>query len=330
MKMCVYGGDLCMATAEQIKNLVKAYIDRNDERFKTIVLQIAAHESKLGHENLARELKIQINRIDNKRISSNQFASNNPMLAMSCSKYSFSELIVSEEISDKVKRILKEYRNRNKLQAYGLANRRKILLEGYPGTGKTFTASIIASELSIPLYTVQMDKLVTKFMGETSSKLRQIFDSIQSVVGVYLFDEFDAIGADRNLDNEVGEMRRILNSFLQFIEQDYPESIIIAATNNKKLLDQALYRRFDDVLHYTLPTQCEIQKLLEYKLVSYDEKFLITRELIKAAEGLSHAEIVRVCDDIVKSSILDDNVLTTKNIIYTFYERRNIYSLKEV
>ena len=98
------------------------------------------------------------------------------------------------------------------------------------------------------------DKLVTKFMGETSAKLRQIFDSIESIVGVYLFDEFDAIGADRSLDNEVGEMRRILNSFLQFIEQDDSESIIVAATNNQKLLDQALFRRFDDVLHYTLPT----------------------------------------------------------------------------
>ena len=238
-----------MATGDQIKSLVKAYVDHNDDKFKTVVLQIAAHEAKIGHDNLARELKTQMDKLGSKRGSIVQLTPQNPMLLLSAPDYDMSELIVSEEISEKIHRILNEYRNRNKLYKYGLTNRRKVLIEGDPGTGKTLTASIIASELSLPLYTVQMDKLVTKFMGETSAKLRQIFDSMQSMTGVYLFDEFDAIGADRSLDNEVGEMRRILNSFLQFIEQDSSESIIIAATNNQKLLDQALFRRFDDVLH---------------------------------------------------------------------------------
>ena len=107
-------------------------------------------------------------------------------------------------------------------------------------------------------------------MGETSAKLSQIFDSVATNTGVYFFDEFDAIGADRSLDNEVGEARRILNSFLQFIEQDSSDSIIIAATNNQKLLDQALFRRFDDVLHYTLPDEDEIKRLFEHKLKSFD------------------------------------------------------------
>ena len=231
-----------MATADQIKSLVKAYIDHSDEKFKTVVLQIAAHEAKLGHDNLARDLKRQVDKIGAKRANIVQLTSTNPMFALTVPSRDLSELIVSEEMNDKIRRILNEYRNRNKLYSYGLTNRRKILIEGAPGTGKTLTASIIASELELPLYTVQMDKLVSKFMGETSAKLRQIFDNIQSNVGVYLFDEFDAIGADRSLDNEVGEMRRILNSLLQFIEQDSSESIIIAATNNQKLLDQALFR----------------------------------------------------------------------------------------
>ncbi|MCI9379204.1 MAG: ATP-binding protein [Eubacterium sp.] len=318
-----------MATAEQMKSLVKAYADCNDEKFKTVVLQIAAHEARLGHDNLARELKKQIDRIGNKRANIVQLTSTNPMLSLSMPSHDLSELIVSEDIGDKIQRILNEYRNRNKLISYGLTNRRKILIEGNPGTGKTLTASIIASELSLPLYTVQMDKLVTKFMGETSAKLRQVFDSIESNVGVYLFDEFDAIGADRSLDNEVGEMRRILNSFLQFIEQDGSESIIIAATNNQKLLDQALFRRFDDVLHYTLPTQIEIKRLLEYKIKSYDEYFMIPRDVVKAAEGLSHAEIARVCDDAIKNSILNDEPITDKMMVSLLNERQNVYSCKE-
>ena len=318
-----------MATAEQMKSLVKAYADCNDEKFKTVVLQIAAHEARLGHDNLARELKKQIDRVGSKRANIVQLTSTNPMLSLSMPSHDLSELIVSEDIGDKIQRILNEYRNRNKLISYGLTNRRKILIEGNPGTGKTLTASIIASELSLPLYTVQMDKLVTKFMGETSAKLRQVFDSIESNVGVYLFDEFDAIGADRSLDNEVGEMRRILNSFLQFIEQDGSESIIIAATNNQRLLDQALFRRFDDVLHYTLPTQIEIKRLLEYKIKSYDEYFMIPRNVIKAAEGLSHAEIARVCDDAIKNSILNDEPITDKMMVSLLNERQNVYSCKE-
>lgn len=318
-----------MATAEQMKSLIKAYVDRNDEKFKTVVLQIAAHEAKLGHDNLARELKMQIDKLGSKRASIVQLTSQNPMLLLSVPNCDLSELIVSDDINEKIQRILNEYRNRNKLYSYGLTNRRKILIEGKPGTGKTLTASVIASELSLPLYTVQMDKLVTKFMGETSAKLRQIFDSIQTTVGVYLFDEFDAIGADRSLDNEVGEMRRILNSFLQFIEQDLSESIIIAATNNQKLLDQALFRRFDDVLHYSLPTDLEIRRLFEYKLVNYDGMFVITNKLIKAASGLSHTEIVKVCDDAIKNSILNGNSMSQEDIIHLLDERHSIYSYKE-
>lgn len=318
-----------MANIEQIKSLIKAYTNNDNDRFKTVVLQIAAHEARLGHDNVARELKKSADQLNNKHSEIVHLTSQNPMLLQTFPKYSLSDLIVSSDLMEKIERILIEYRNRNKLYAYGLTNRRKILLEGAPGTGKTLTASVIASQLSLPLFTVQMDKLVTKFMGETSVKLRQIFDSIQSVNAVYFFDEFDAIGADRSFDNEVGEMRRILNSFLQFMDNDSSESIIIAATNNQRLLDQALFRRFDDVLHYSLPTQYEIKKIFDYKLLNYDSSFKITSDLISNAEGLNHAEIVKVCDDAIKASILDNTPITTQKVILLLSERKSIYVYKE-
>jgi len=240
-----------------------------------------------------------------------------------------SDLVVSEDTLERIKRILSEYRNKNKLQKYGLSNRRKILIEGNPGTGKTFTASVIASELGLPLYTVQMDKVVTKFMGETSAKLRQVFDSINLSTGVYFFDEFDAIGADRNLDNEVGEARRILNSFLQFIEQDSSDSIIIAATNNQKLLDQALFRRFDDVLHYEIPTKREIRILFEKQILPFDKSFVVTDTLISKATSLSQAEIIRVCEDAIKKAILSNCRITEDGLITLINERVSAYSKKE-
>lgn len=318
-----------MATAEQIKSLVKAYVDGNDEKFKTVVLQIAAHEAKLGHSKIARELKALVDKIGKKYGSIVQLNSINPMLEVSYPSYSLSELIVSDEIYDRLIRILNEYRNRNKLHHYGLKNRNKILIEGNPGTGKTMTASVIASELKLPLYIVQIDKLVTKYMGETSTKLRQVFESMEVATGVYLFDEFDAIGADRSLDNEVGEMRRILNSFLQFLEQDSSDSIIIAATNNSKMLDHALFRRFDDVLHYSLPTNNEIERLFVHKLKSYDNNFRITNQLINSAYGLSQAEISRVCEDAIKNSILTEEPITPQQVIDLLNERHIIYGKKE-
>lgn len=317
-----------MATADQIKSLIKAHIDGDNDKFKTIVLQIAAYEAKHNHENIARELKKMVDKNISTRNIIN-ISQKNPMLLMSMPTVKINDLITSDETTERVKRILQEYTNRQKLKKYGMCNRRKILIEGKPGTGKTFTASIIASELRLPLYTIQMDKLVTKFMGETSAKLRQIFDNVENMTGVYFFDEFDAIGADRSLDNEVGEMRRILNSFLQFIEQDNSDSIIIAATNNQKLLDQALFRRFDDVLHYSMPSSDEIKRLYEYRLRTYQYNFTPTEELIKKSDLLSHAEIIRVCDDAIKASILSDTVITQQDILRKVDERLLVYKDKE-
>ena len=317
-----------MATAEHIKNLIKAHLDHDDERFKTVVLQIAAYEARHNHEGLARELKVLAEKSTSKAAILRPNIQN-PMLSISMPADKLSDLVVSEDTLERIKRILSEYRNKNKLQKYGLSNRRKILIEGNPGTGKTFTASVIASELGLPLYTVQMDKVVTKFMGETSAKLRQVFDSINLSTGVYFFDEFDAIGADRNLDNEVGEARRILNSFLQFIEQDSSDSIIIAATNNQKLLDQALFRRFDDVLHYELPTEREIRILFEEQIRPFDKNFIATNTLISKATSLSQAEIIRVCEDAIKKSILSNLKITEDGLITLINERISAYSKKE-
>jgi SpoVK/Ycf46/Vps4 family AAA+-type ATPase len=322
-------GGVSVATSDQIKSLIKAHIDGDNDKFKTTVLQIAAYEAKHNHDNIARELKRLVDKDMATQRNIIPINNQNPMLTMSMPSSKLEELVVSKETTDRIKRILTEFTNRHKLEQYGLSNRRKILIEGKPGTGKTFTASVIASELGLPLYSVQMDKLVTKFMGETSAKLRQIFDSVECITGVYFFDEFDAIGADRSLDNEVGEMRRILNSFLQFIEQDRSESIIIAATNNQKLLDQALFRRFDDVLHYSMPSDKEIRRLYEYRLSVFQKGFKPSIELIEQSSMLSHAEIIRVCDDAIKASILSNQPITMNSLLNVVKERIKAYDGKE-
>lgn len=295
-----------MATNEQVKLLVKAHFESED-RFRTTVLQIAASEASKGKSNFARDLKIILDSEKakkNKSITLKGFTFND-LISSTLPEKKLSELVVSDITLNKIKRIISEFNNQEKLKSHGLTNNRKILLEGSPGTGKTMTASILANELKLPLCTVLMDKMLTKYMGETSTKLRQIFDDISNCQGVYLFDEFDTIGGERNLDNDVGEIRRVLNTFLQLIENDTSNSIIIASTNNLKMLDQALFRRFDEIINYELPSESEIKQLINNRLGTFNSS-KISKEVIESCVGMSQAEIVKVCDDLIKESILND------------------------
>lgn len=316
-----------MATANQILALIKSHFEENSERFNTVALQIAAHEAKLGHTNLAGEIK---KLIDAGKRNKPKLKNLNPdfqgLFLEVCPSFKLTDLVVSDSIMERVKRVVDEFVYKDKLSRHNLNNRRKILLSGAPGTGKTMTASIIANELHLPLYVILMDKIVTKYMGETSAKLRQIFDYIEENPAVYLFDEFDAIGGQRSKDNDVGEMRRVLNSFLQFIERDESESLIVAATNNLVLLDQALFRRFDDVIHYQLPSDKEKTELLKCrfngKLSQKDIKIILVE-----LNSLSHAEINQACLDAIKESVIKNTPVSNELIIKTIKERKSAYKL---
>ncbi|MEZ7514455.1 AAA family ATPase [Flavobacterium frigidarium] len=317
-----------MATAEQIKSLLQSHYKNDTERFTSIALQLAAHEARQGHLTIAKDIKALV---DRSKTDGFKVIRINPDLSDLVLVYypenKLSELILSNDVNGKLQRIIKEYKQRDKIQKFGLQNRRKILLSGLPGTGKTATASAISGELKIPLYVIMMDKLMTKYMGETASKLRQIFDMMISNRGVYLFDEFDAIGAERGRDNEVGEMRRVLNSFLQFIEQDSSESIIFGATNNIRILDSALFRRFDDIINYTLPSKNDIDELIKLKLSKYLGNFSLESAIV-AALGLSHAEITNACHDALKEIILTDkNTVTQKLLIQMIKDRKINFNL---
>lgn len=318
-----------MATAEQIKALIRSHFDGDVERFVTISLQIAAHEAKMGHASVAREIRRYIDRAKTRHgvmpgLDMNRDLSE--MLLQSTPKAHLSDLVAPDSLKQQIVRVLEEYRHRAKLRQYGMTSRRRILLAGPPGTGKTMTASILAGELHLALHTILMHKMVTKFMGETSAKLRQVFDMIQEEPGVYLFDEFDAIGTQRGREYEVGEMRRVLNSFLQFIEQDDSDSMIIAATNTFEVLDPALFRRFDDVLYYELPEANERASLMRNRLNSHLSSSVQIDAVADEADSLSHAEIARACDDALKQVIMSRKKKVGKRLLTSMLQhRREIY-----
>jgi len=313
-----------MATADQIKTLIRSHFSDDPERFFAIALQVAAHEAQQGHGALAHDIRKIVDkarRTKGPKIIKfpvdlrNLVISQEPTVPMSA-------LVLPINLRDRIRRIVHEYRQQHKLKSHGLSHRRKILLIGPPGTGKTMTAKVLAHEVRLPLHTVLVDKLVTRFMGETSAKLRQIFDLMRQETGVYLFDEFDAIGGERSLENDVGEMRRVLNSFLQFIEQDISDSLIVAATNSPKLLDRALYRRFDDVLYYEQPKADDRKRLTKNVLGSFLAPRFSWNVVLSESDGLSHAEIDQACQDAIKQVILTDRETVNASLIRKMLKER--------
>jgi len=322
-----------MASADQLKALLKSHMEGDDQHFYSVAMQLAAHEAKLGHGKLAEELRSLIDEAKKAKGPGQPVPISRPkgelagLLTVSYPKFRFGDMVLNDTLKENLQRVIREQRHASKILQYGLSPRRKLLLVGPPGTGKTMTASVLAGELGIPLFQVRLDGLITKFMGETASKLRQVFDATSQTRGVYFFDEFDAIGSQRGLANDVGEIRRVLNSFLQMIEQDDSHSLIVAATNHLEALDHALFRRFDDVMHYELPDEAQIAILLQDRLTGFAQKGVEWKSLAKDAVGLSYAEITRVADDVLKTAVIENREsVSDANIRLMLDERKRVCS----
>lgn len=305
-----------MATAEQLKALLRSYSDADGEQFLSIAMQIAASAARNGKSKFADELKGLVQDVRQKQ-SSQRIGGAVPiiqpsgdlakLLIVTYPNTHMSEMVLAESVRKPLLRVVREYKQKSRIREFGLRPKRKLLLIGPPGCGKTMTSRVLAGELKLPHFSVQLHRLITKFMGETAASLHSIFEMMQKTPGVYLFDEFDAIGSDRNSGHDVGEIRRVLNSFLQFLEQDDSDSIIVAATNLATMLDEALFRRFDDVIQYDRPTREESEELLRNRLCRFGLANDDLHQASKLAIGLSHADICQASDDAAKETILKES-----------------------
>jgi SpoVK/Ycf46/Vps4 family AAA+-type ATPase len=314
-----------------MKSLLNSHYIGDEEHFNTVALQIAAAEAKQGHQKFAEEVKNLVNNAKNKQLKKQTIPFNRPseelrgLLSVVYPDIRLSDIILTEPLQNKIERILLEYRHINRIEQHGLIPKRKLILIGPPGTGKTMTASVLAGELGLPLFQVRLDGLISRYMGETASKLRLIFDSIEDTYGVFFFDEFDAIGAERGLANDIGEARRILNSFLQMVEETKSNSLILAATNHPQILDNALFRRFDDALIYDLPDREHTLTLLKERLCEYVKENIEWEVLSKNAEGLSYAEITHAANEVLKTAIMnEENKIRIDAIISALEERQKM------
>lgn len=327
-----------MPSADQVKALITSLAEGDAAHFYSVAMQIAAHEARMGHGKLAEEIRALIDKAKARSQVSVRGAIplTRPrgeladLLTASYPNVHLKDMVLSAGTKKKLERVIREHRAIAVIRNRGLAPRRKLLLIGKPGTGKTLTASALAGELGLPLFVVRLDGLITKFMGETAAKLRLIFEMLSQTRGIYLFDEFDSIGSARGMSNDVGEIRRVVNSFLQMVEQDNSDSLVIAATNNVGMLDHALFRRFDDVIEYELPDKPRILQTLKTKLGGFKTQKILWPKLATLAQGLNYADITRACEDAIKDALIHERLFVTHNeLIQAIEDRKYAVSHKE-
>lgn len=214
--------------------------------------------------------------------------------------------ILPEAVEQRFQRIEREYAARDRLAHHGFSYKQKILLYGLPGCGKTMSAERLAWNTGLPLLKVRFDAMVSSYLGETASNLREIFEVAAKTPCLLFLDECDSLAKSREDNNEVGEMKRVVNTFLQILDEYSASSgLLVAATNLNKSLDMALWRRFDDAIEVPMPTEMELAALLKQTLISMEKGSIDWKTVVNKMKGFSAAQAVRVAQDAAKRAILD-------------------------
>ncbi|ATI81931.1 AAA family ATPase [Sphingobium yanoikuyae] len=314
-----------MTNARQLIAMIRSHAAGDDERFLSVVEEIAHEQEKLGRKKVASDVHRLVENIRDNTQRARTRGGITPLVQprgelaglvrATYPELNLKDLVLGADLDRQIRRVVREHRERVSLEKHGLQPRRKFLFSGPPGTGKTMTASVIAGELNLPLFTVLLDGVITKFMGESASKLRLIFDAMKNVRGVYFFDEVDALATSRGSDNDIGEARRMLNSFLQFLEEDKSQSIVIAATNHKTLLDPAIFRRFQASFIYEKPSPEDAKRILVHHLLQFKTEDLDWGTILKELSSLSQADLAAAADDAARDAVLDHEGTMSVNIL---------------
>lgn len=312
--------------------MLRSRAEGDDDQFYSIALQVAAAEARQGHRQTAEEIRAAV---DNARSAHGAKASVaipfaaprgdlEGLLEFRQARRTLADVVLSEEINHRLNSLLHQQRKRDWLREHGKTPNHRALFVGPPGSGKTMTAEALAGELRLPLYVIRLDALITRYMGETAAKLRLVFNETLRRRGVYLFDEFDAVGGQRAATNDVAEMRRVLNSFLLFLEEPSSvDSLIVAATNHSVLLDRALRRRFDEILDFKLPSDDEIRAIIKLHIRPMKYPNIKWSSVLQESRELSQAEIARAVEEAVKDAILSEtDTIKTPHILSRLRERR--------
>ena len=303
-----------MASGKILRQLIKTGTTGDLEAFRQASQAVIREERQKQHHLLANDLE---------KLLYGEYASKSPVFNLLLQQVpidqerglplitlrepvrSLEDIVLSDENQQIFEDILEQHHREDVLRCYGMRATDRILFCGPPGCGKTMSAEVLAMELNFPLALIRLDSVVSSYLGETAANLRKVFDFIDARPMVVLFDEFDAIGKERTDATEHGELKRVVNAVLQMFDAYQGKSLIIAATNHESMLDSAIWRRFEEVLFFNLPTREQIVQLLTIKLRGVRREFETdSLEILTLFQNMSHADIERVLRRAIKEMIL--------------------------
>lgn len=318
---------MIMIKGEILRELFKSLNGQNELEIYKVLIKLIKYERERKNYALANELNELIPKrfkANNRKKRSHTLVSFNipkdssrdiPLLEIKNYNINGDQLIVPNGIKKSLDRIIIEYNKKHILKIYNLKNISKLLFFGPPGCGKTLSAQMLSSKLHLPLVYIRFDGLISSYLGETSANLKKVFDFVLDGNWVLFFDEFDAIGKTRQDMNDNGEMKRVINSFLQQLDNYTGEAIIVCATNFYESLDPAIWRRFDDIIFFDYPDKDLRVKLLKLFLNDYPKKKMNFYPLAEKMEGLSCADIEQICIKTVKNSIFQESQIDIKDLL---------------
>ncbi|MBI4517852.1 MAG: ATP-binding protein [Deltaproteobacteria bacterium] len=303
-----------MATGKLLRQLIKSGVEGNLEGFRSASEEVIKEERQKQHHLLANDLERLLygrpkqighslgGAMDKVPVDRER---NLALIDLREPVRRRDDVVLSDETSSAVEEVLQEQHHQERLASYGLRAADRLLFYGPPGCGKTLTAEVIASELGLPLAIVRVDAVVSSYLGETAANLRKVFDFAAASAAVVLFDEFDALAKERADEAEHGELRRVVNAVLQMMDAYTGRSVLIAATNHERMLDVAVWRRFEEVLLFEPPNLEQLRRLLALKLRGVRREFEVEDAAATALfTGMAHADVERVLRRAIKDMVL--------------------------
>ena len=305
-----------MTSLAQVTALVDAHVHRDYARFRAVTLQIAAQLAARSAE-AAEQLRKLVDR--QQALSFTPLPSANGLLSAPSELASLDAMVLAPAVRAVLEHVLLEYAKREVLMVHSLRPARKLLFTGPPGVGKTMAAKALANAVGLPLFRVELSAVIASHLGETAANLSKVFDHVRSQPAVYLFDEFDALGTDRSSTSDGSsagaEMRRTVNSLLQFIEEDRSEGLIIAATNHPQVLDRALFRRFDETVAFPPLAKVEMAALVDRTLLGFDAGTLDYEAIYGASPALGHSDLCAVLERLCKDHVIAGAPIDTGRVV---------------